>query len=206
MELRQVKLQADQLKTHSGKDLTYDEYCSLLLSVAQQYDCHHSSSRQKVAKRRIYEHDYYSQNDTDYPEKEYEGSYDIDLSIADLEIYSTKFQKGPRITYAQWKAIPEDATKIWDMLSPEAQSIILCPFSKSESLNSRHFDQQKPPFRQQGALPPHHTINTHELDYLTSCLYDLHGADPPSETSETPLKSQPVGDTSVHEDITEPDT
>jgi hypothetical protein len=38
MELRQVKLQADQFQTQSGKTLTYDEYCSLLLSVAQQYD------------------------------------------------------------------------------------------------------------------------------------------------------------------------
>jgi len=30
MELRQVKLQSDQFRTHSGKDLSYEEYCSLL--------------------------------------------------------------------------------------------------------------------------------------------------------------------------------
>ena len=38
MELWQFKLQADQFKTQSGSTLTYDEYCSLLLSAAQQYD------------------------------------------------------------------------------------------------------------------------------------------------------------------------
>ena len=166
MELRQVKLQADQLKTHSGKDLTYDEYCSLLLSVAQQYDCHHSNSRQKVAKRRIYEHGYYSQNDTDYPEKEYEGSYDIDLSIADLEIYSTKFQKGPRITYAQWKAMPEDARKIWDMLSPKAQSIILFPFLKSESSIQGILTSRNLPLGNK--VHYHHTIPSTHMSLIIS--------------------------------------
>ena len=35
MELRQVKLNAAQLKTSTGKDSNYDEYCGLLLSAAQ---------------------------------------------------------------------------------------------------------------------------------------------------------------------------
>ena len=38
MELKQVKLQADQFKIHTDKDMNYDKYCSLLLSAAQQYD------------------------------------------------------------------------------------------------------------------------------------------------------------------------
>ena len=38
MVLRKIKLQAVQFKTHTFKDLSYDEYCSLLLSAAQQYD------------------------------------------------------------------------------------------------------------------------------------------------------------------------
>ena len=37
-ELRAVKIQADQQKVHSNKDLTYEEYCALLLSAAQQHD------------------------------------------------------------------------------------------------------------------------------------------------------------------------
>ena len=59
MELRQVKLQAAQFKTHTGKDLSYDEYCSLLLSAAQQYDTQIGHSSNKIVKRRIYEHDLY---------------------------------------------------------------------------------------------------------------------------------------------------
>ena len=38
MELRQVKMQAAQFEIQSGKALTYNEYCNLLLSAAQQYD------------------------------------------------------------------------------------------------------------------------------------------------------------------------
>ena len=38
-ELRQVKVQADQFKTHTKQNLTYDKYCALLLSAAQQYNC-----------------------------------------------------------------------------------------------------------------------------------------------------------------------
>ena len=49
MELCQVKLQAKQFKTQSGKELTYKEYCSLLLS-AQQYDMQHSGKVDKFAK------------------------------------------------------------------------------------------------------------------------------------------------------------
>ena len=37
-ELCAVKIQAAQLKTHNGKELTYQQYCQLLSSAAQQYD------------------------------------------------------------------------------------------------------------------------------------------------------------------------
>jgi hypothetical protein len=37
-ELRAVKTQADQHKTQTGKDLTYDQYVNLLLSAASAYD------------------------------------------------------------------------------------------------------------------------------------------------------------------------
>jgi len=37
-ELRAVKNQADQMQVHTGKPLTYPQYCTLLLSAAAQYD------------------------------------------------------------------------------------------------------------------------------------------------------------------------
>jgi hypothetical protein len=37
-ELRAIKIQADQHKTQSGVDLTYDQYVNLLTSAASNYD------------------------------------------------------------------------------------------------------------------------------------------------------------------------
>ena len=202
MELRQVKLQASQFKTHTGKDLSYDEYCSLLLSAAQQYDAQHSHNTQKMVKRRVFEHDFYPDEDyntgIDYPN----NTYDIDQSIADLEIHTTKFQSGPRLSYEQWNALPDNTKKIWDMLSPEAKSIILRPFLKHKPPENHSFNQRKPPFKP--TIPtPRRNINIHELDYLTSCLHELHGGDPPSDLQDS--SNEPDGDTSIHEDTNEPD-
>ena len=58
MDLRQVKCQPAQFKTHTCKDLSCDKYCSLLLSAAQQYDAQIGSNGSKMVKRRVYEHDF----------------------------------------------------------------------------------------------------------------------------------------------------
>ena len=44
-ELCAVKNQAAQHKTQTGKDLTYDKYCNLLFSAAQQYDGQFSNNQ-----------------------------------------------------------------------------------------------------------------------------------------------------------------
>lgn len=123
-ELRQVTNQADQFKIQNGRDLTYEEYCNLLLSAAQQYDTQRTSRAiDKAPKRRIYQHEFVSDDeveDTFYDA----GDFGIDQPIDTLEVNVTKYQ-GPRLQYEQWKALPDDAKKIWDMLSPEAKSIIL---------------------------------------------------------------------------------
>ena len=122
MELRQVKLQAEQFRTQSGKVLSYEEYCSLLLSAAQQYDMQRGARPEKLVKRRIYEHEI--QNDLNEDEFYDAGTYDIDQPIDTVSVNVTKFQ-GPRLSYEQWHALPEDAKKIWDMLSADAKAIIL---------------------------------------------------------------------------------
>ena len=109
--------------------LTYEEYCSLLLSAAQQYDMQHGVRPDKIIKRRIYQHDI--QSDTNDDEFYDTGTYDIDQSIDTVLINATKFQ-GPHLTYEQWHALPEDAKKIWDMLSPDAKAIILRPPPKPD--------------------------------------------------------------------------
>ena len=88
-ELRQVKLQAEQFKTHTGKDLSYQEYTSLLLSAAQQYDEKDATKGNKFAKRCIYEHNI-------FPDAEFEDAVqvsipnDIDWPFDLIEVNATK--------------------------------------------------------------------------------------------------------------------
>jgi hypothetical protein len=57
-ELRQVKNQSDQQKTATAQALTYDQYCNLLLSAAQQYD-HALSGKRRNPARMIHEHEFH---------------------------------------------------------------------------------------------------------------------------------------------------
>ena len=204
MELRQVKLNAQQLKTFTGKDLSYDEYCSLLLSAAQQYD-NQMKGGNKIAKRRVYEHDIY-QHHMDDQDNWYDASFDIDLPLADLQINATNIPYGPRLSREQWHALSDDAKKIWDTLSVEAKTIILRPFLIQKAPKPPYFGNRKPPPRQQQPPPPCGTINEHDLSYLTSCLHELHGGDPPSEEFFDSSSDPPDGVTSVHEDNPEPNS
>ena len=124
-ELRAVKVQAQQHKTHTGVDLTYQQYCSLLLSAAQEHDQRTSRVLMKAPKRNIYAHDVIDDANVDgecYGDNE---QYDIDYLLDLIEVNATNFNRGPRLSYEQWQKLPEDARKIWDMPSQEAKAIIL---------------------------------------------------------------------------------
>ena len=76
-----------------------------------------------MAKRRIYNHDILDiQEDEAFHDT---ITFDIDQPIDTFEVNATNFNQGPQLTYEQWHALPDDAKKIWDMLSPEAKAIIL---------------------------------------------------------------------------------
>ena len=193
-ELRQVKLQAAQFKTHTGKDLLYDEYCSLLVSAAQQHDLRSSGKHDNVAKRQIYEHDVTYNHGSDNLTT---SDYDIDQPLDILQAHATHYGQGPRLAYDQWHALPDDAKKIWDTLSQEAKAIILRPPPKPDP-NPKPSTFQ----RRSNAPPPRwppfpcQNINEHDIDYLVNCLHELHGGDIP------PPFCKHNGDesTSVHED------
>ena len=178
-ELRQIKVQAAQLQAATGKGLSYDDYCTLLLSAAQQYDQQTAEKTDKAVKRRIYSHDIYPDHDED---DEYHDTYDIDHPLDLLEAHATNFNKGPRLSYEQWHALPDDAKKIWDTLSQEAKAIILRPPPKPNP-NCRPAQFQHPSTRN-GAPPPRcpfqprRNVNEHDIDYqahVAACLHELHG-------------------------------
>jgi len=140
----------------SGKVLSYEEYCSLLLLAAQQHDMHCGFKPDKAMKRRIYKHNINS----DFSNGEFydTGTYDIDQPNDTVQVNATSFQ-GPRLAYDQWKALPEDAKKIWDMLSQEVKAIILWPPPKpNPNRATKPFtrpspSQQKPPTIVQKQIP-----------------------------------------------------
>jgi hypothetical protein len=122
-------MQALQFKMQTGKDLSYKEYCLLLVSAAQQYDLQNAGKSNNVAKFWIYEHDLFPNHD---PDPLYDtNSYDIDQPLDLIQVHATNFGNGPRLSYDQWHALPEDAKKIWDTLSPDAKAIILQPPPKT---------------------------------------------------------------------------
>ena len=149
MKLRQVKMQASQFEIQTGKTLSYDEYCNLLLLAAQQYDMQNASRTNKLPKRRIYDHeiDYFTYNDGNSNDHIDDIDYPIDVNM-------TKFNQGPRLSYEQWHALPEEAKQTWDMLSPEAKAIILCPPAKPNVQKPAHFGNRSEQPRPLGALPP----------------------------------------------------
>jgi hypothetical protein len=62
-ELRQVKINADLEKTKNGKNLTYEEYLSLLLSAATNYDIQFTS---KKPKRQVFTHSFHDHDGDEY--------------------------------------------------------------------------------------------------------------------------------------------
>ncbi len=174
MELQQVKMQAAQFKTQTGKDLSYDKYCSLLVSAAQQYDSQHAGKAGNTAKYQIYQHDIFPDHD---PDPAYDtGNFDIDQPLDLIQVHATNFGNGPRLNYEQWHALPDDAKKIWDTLSQDAKAIILRPPPKPDpntrlatfSCNLNAPPPRRPPI-------PRRNMNEHDFDYLIACLHKLHG-------------------------------
>src|SRR5687767_1665751 len=164
------------MKTFLGKDLSNDDYCGLLLSTAQQYDQQHAKKGNTTVKRRIYQHDSYSNYEPDdYHNAE---SYDIDHPLSMIEAHATNFTQGPHLSYDQWHALPDDAKKIWDTLGEEAKAIILRSPPKPDP--NRRVMFQRPPDRNGTPPPrcpfqPHQNVNVHDLEYLVACLHELHG-------------------------------
>lgn len=109
-ELRAVKLQAQQHKTHTGIDLTYQQYCSLLLPAAQEHDQRMFKTPMKAPTRHIYASEVM---DDVYNDGEGYGDepFDIDYPVDLIEVNATSFNRGPRLSYEQWQKLPEDAKK-----------------------------------------------------------------------------------------------
>jgi hypothetical protein len=91
-ELRSFKAQSDQHKTQTGKTLTYQQYCQLVLSAAQQHDGQFAPAQSKSQSRprQVYQHEFQDYADDD------NYSHDIDSNLNDiLEVNQMSFVRGP---------------------------------------------------------------------------------------------------------------
>jgi len=203
-ELRQVKNQANQLQTYSGRSIGYDSYCKLLLSAASNLDAKHApKGRMGVAKRNVYTHEL-----SDFDEEEFHDAYNLDSDITDLQANVHKMQpkdtrfawgktpqksrlpmpstssnpQKPRLSFQQWHSLQPEARMTWDLLSNEAQAIIL--------------GLRKDPGK--------HAVNLHNIsafDFLQANFHDLlDEAGDPGEISPDPDEDQANPATQLDDD------
>jgi hypothetical protein len=125
-ELRAVKAQAAQHKTQNGGiDLTYEQYCSLLSSAAQEYDgslVRSVKPAPSAARRSIY----YTKFEPRKIEDEFfDVAYDIDTSPNDILEANVHGFGGPRLNADQWGCLRKEAQEKWDQLDQASKSINL---------------------------------------------------------------------------------
>lgn len=140
-ELRQVKNNADLETVRTGKQLTYAQYCSSLLSACTAYDKSVQPSDLK-SKRQVLHHDWLVDADVGYsgagaPTDDF--TYDIDATVTELQAYAADRQRFvPRGTPAlngfaprtrmprdRWIQLTDDARTTWDKLTDRDKAIIL---------------------------------------------------------------------------------
>jgi len=194
MDLRNVKNQADQIKTQSGTELTYEQYCNLLLSAASAYDVSFAAKEApslQPKNRAVYLHDV-AEADF-YDAQEDMLTYDIDASVDMLQVHvhqqkppprPSRFSPAamfPRMSKEKWFKLSPKAHEIWDQLDDRSKSIILAP-------------PEKPPPNQA------RKINMHEIsayDYLMANFHlsmeDMDG-DPTHVQSDLPDPAPPEDD------------
>ena len=85
--LRAIKDQADQLKIHNKKSLSYDEYSDLVEAAAANFDTKFKSNTRRTS-RTVYQQEIFDNNDTDS-----DTEYDIDLPISTIQANFTKTNK-----------------------------------------------------------------------------------------------------------------
>ena len=99
-ELQAVKQQVAQHKTQSGVDLTYLQYCNLLLSASTEYDYQFDVRKSsKTSYRQVYEHDINGEDDM------LAGYYKIDSDLDVIQANITKnfnSQEAPCLSDKQW--------------------------------------------------------------------------------------------------------
>ncbi|MGL4349116.1 MAG: hypothetical protein ACRCT2_00790 [Plesiomonas shigelloides] len=112
-DLRQVKLNADQLLGATGHTTTYDNYRDLLLSACARYDAewHPRATRHPNPRRTVYATDISHGDDT--------PDFGFDTPVSVVSAFRT------RMSGSQWHDLDSESQRIWDSLADSAKEVIL---------------------------------------------------------------------------------
>ena len=177
-DLRQVKLNADQMLQARGTRMTYENYRDLLLNACARYDAEWHPRRPRAprgpaASRRttVYTTDIdYDGND----EEIHEFSFDTPVSV--VSAYRT------RMTGAQWHKLDPASQRIWDSLSDTAKEVILG--GDGPRPGGRDRPGTRPPRKPPSNPPVRRTAQMHDLhsDPDSNMGSDLDGVDHPDSS------------------------
>ena len=112
-DLRQVKLNADQLLLANGYTASYANYRDLLLNACARYDAdwHTRAHRTPNARRTVYATDVGHHDDT--------IDFGFDTPVGIVSAFRT------RMSGSQWHHLDSESQRIWDSLSDSAKETIL---------------------------------------------------------------------------------
>ena len=133
-ELRNVVDQADQHKTHTGNELSYDQYCDLLISAANAYDDLLKFRASKGPTRSIYKNDIMDDVDQyqDCDDYQTDEIFNIDTPIDVVQLFTTEYKNfrkptdpTTRLSPESWGELDQRNRKIWNQMDPAAKRTIL---------------------------------------------------------------------------------
>ena len=165
-DLRQVKLNADQLLQANGYTASYENYRDLLLNACARYDAEwHTRAKGAPngnSRRTVYATDVGPPDDPD--------SFGFDTPVSVVSAFRT------RMSGSQWHNLDAESQRIWDTLSDEAKETIL----SGSSTNNRTRNGS----RGSGTRPPRRQVHTHDVYPDHNMGSDYDGVDSPDTTTE----------------------
>ena len=192
--LANVKTTADINATFNNSVLTFDQYWTLLLSTAQQFD---ATSKHKpttgVRRRHVLQHDMSYQEDIPDQDSYIDRSYYDVMRTASTP--PTSKPKAPRLETDQWHDLDAKGRKAWASLTPSSKAIILRYSTKHRPEDERLVTR---------LLATHDDLDTDTMDLLISraAAYQLDdmtlSGDDDTRTSGVTWDMSSLGTTSVN--------
>jgi hypothetical protein len=136
--LRQVQISSELQKATYGTIVTFAQHKSLLINAAIGYDKQSGKSNQNGKPRRsafssetLFGDQSGLEDDVIYEQVKSEFYYDVDATPGKIQAYAAnqrerpQFKPGSRMPIGRWKALSEQAKRVWDAMEDDDKTKIL---------------------------------------------------------------------------------